>query len=156
MKLGWCASFVPRHPVHGFAQNRNCWGPIARDLAAREYSELEIEEVLSFLWKHGLLNDLETTKSLVESYSGRRSIGKGKLRAELMRRGAPEDLIEQCLEGQTDDGELDAMRQALGSKRWPADGRIRAARFLVSRGFDEELVERALNRFFGDESSASD
>jgi SOS response regulatory protein OraA/RecX len=124
---------------------------IERDLLSREYSEPEVKDVLSFLWKHRLLDDQKTALSLVESHSGRRSVGKGKLRAELIRRGAPEDTIESCIEGQTDDDELEAMRQALESKRWPANSRPRAARFLISRGFDEDLVESALITFFGDE-----
>lgn len=131
-------------------------GEVAGLLRGREYSELEIGEVLSFLKRHKLLNDEKAIENLIASRSGRRSIGKGKIRAELLKRGVPDDDIEATLGQRTDDEELDAMTAALRSRRWPSDGRLRAARFLIGRGFDPELVERAVESFFGSQEPAGD
>jgi len=128
---------------------------IAKYLNDREYSEPEIEEVLSFLTRHKLLDDEKTIQSLVEQRSGTRSAGKGKIRADLQRRGAPDDAIERILQSRSDEDELEASLSALRKRRWPPNSRFRAARFLISRGHDEDIVKSALERFFGpDELSA--
>jgi SOS response regulatory protein OraA/RecX len=124
---------------------------IRAELTVREYSELEIAEVLSYLLRRRLLDDRKTIQSLIERNTGRRSVGKGKLSAELLRRGAPEDAVDEELSRRTDEEEFESMRLALESKRWRSGDRVRAARFLISRGFEEELVESALDRFLGPE-----
>lgn len=139
------------HAMRSLVSRARLSSEIRSDLLRREYSEPEIEDVLSFLLRHRLLNDEKTIQSLIESKSGRGSMGKGKIHAELMRRGVPDEVIESALESRTDEVELEAIRKALQTKRWPPGSRNRAARFLLSRGFDVDLIETSLNGFFGPE-----
>jgi SOS response regulatory protein OraA/RecX len=80
--------------------------------------------------------------------TGRRAAGIEKLRAELKSRGAPENIIEECLAEISPTDQREAMRQALSAKYKPTDDRARAGRFLIGRGFAEEDIESALNDFF--------
>ena len=117
-------------------------------LETREYSRAEIEDVLSLLQRQKLLNDKETIQNLIESKSGRQSIGAGKLRFVLRKRGVPDEVIEDVIAPHEGVDALPAALEALNGRSWPPGGRARAARFLLSRGFDEETVESALNCFF--------
>ena len=113
-----------------------------------EFPTESVERVIRFLKERRIIDDTKTTFSLVERYSGRRSIGLEKLRAELVERGAPEETIDVAL-GNSAVGEGDKMLEALSAKFSPGDGaRAKAARFLFSRGFPEEEIESALDRFF--------
>lgn len=80
--------------------------------------------------------------------TGRRAAGIEKLRAELLRRGAPEEIIEECLSELSPAVQRQAMLDALSAKFKPADDRARGARFLLSRGFAEDEIEGQLDEFF--------
>jgi len=115
-------------------------------LASKGYDALESEKVVSYLERRTIVNDRRTIDSLIESKSGKRSVGIEKLRATLQKRGLPEEQIEEAL-AQLNPGE--AALDALAAKFKPSDRRDRAARFLAGRGFDEEEVANAIDRFFG-------
>ena len=104
--------------------------------------------VLSFLKDRKFVNDRRTIENHIERRSGRRSYGKEKIRVELLRRGAPEELVEECLQSSTIQDEVDSALEALHGRFAGSVDRAKAGRFLMGRGFDEELVEQALDRFF--------
>ena len=107
-----------------------------------------IERVIRFLKERRIIDDTKTTLSLIERYSGKRAIGLEKLRAELLERGAPEETISSLLSDHSE-GERERMLTALTAKFSPGDdARAKAARFLFSRGFTEDEIEPALDRFF--------
>jgi len=113
-----------------------------------EYPASVQERVIRFLKDRRIIDDTKTTLNLIERYSGKRSVGLEKLRAELQQRGAPEETIDAALNSSSGD-ERNKMLEALAAKFSPADGiRAKAARFLFSRGFPEEEIEGALDRFF--------
>jgi regulatory protein len=114
-------------------------------LEGKGQDPVESETVVSYLEGRTILSDRKTIESLVESKSGKRSIGIEKLRATLNERGFPEELIDEALASREDGG----IDQVLLAKYKPTDRRDRAARFLLSRGFDEESVAEAIDRFFG-------
>lgn len=70
------------------------------------------------------------------------------MRAELYRRGAPEDIIEECLAQLSPAEQRRAMLDALSAKFKPSDDRVRGARFLLGRGFAEDEIEGPLDEFF--------
>ena len=105
------------------------------------------ERVIAFLKDRRIINDTRTIQTLLERYSGKRSIGIEKLRAELLERGAPEETVEAVLV-QFAEGESQRMLDALSAKFKPSDSRAKAGRFLFSRGFSEDEIESALDRFF--------
>jgi regulatory protein len=104
--------------------------------------------VLSFLKDRKLISDRRTIENHIEKRSGRRSIGQEKIRAELLERGAPEELVEECLANADVGDEAGRAVQALRAKYAQEVERGKAGRFLASRGFGEELIETALDRFF--------
>ncbi len=113
-----------------------------------EYPTQAVDHVITFLKERRIIDDTKTTIHLIERYSGKRAIGLEKLRAELLERGAPEETISVVL-GEFLDEERQRMQDALTAKFSPEHStRAQAARFLYSRGFDEEEIEGALDRFF--------
>ncbi len=117
-------------------------------LADAGHDEGVADEVVAHLKGRKILDDERTIKSLIERRSGRRSVGDEKLRAELLARGAPEEMVGEALAA-SEEGETERMQEALKGKFGPGDSRAKGARFLSSRGFSEEAIESALDRFFG-------
>lgn len=105
--------------------------------------------VLALLSERRVLDDQKTILKAVERALGRRGLGKEKIRASLIARGAPEEMVEACLAQHNESDELERMLELLRS-RADKNTRAKAGRFLASRGFGEESVEDALNAFFGD------
>ena len=120
----WCAKSAPGH------------SPEATDAA------------LEWLGTRRLLSDERAVEATVRPRaSGRRAEGDERLRERLERRGATPDSIGKALAEIPD--EAQRMHDALTSKFRPEEGeRARAGRFLLSRGFDEDAIEGALDRFF--------
>jgi regulatory protein len=106
------------------------------------------------LRERNFLNDERAAKALLERRSGKRAIGRAKMRAELEAKGVAEELIETLLEGRRDSEESANALEALRSRRWLKSDRVKAARFLWSRGFEEEGIEAALDAFFGQKEQA--
>ncbi len=121
---------------------------IRRSLEAKGFEAKDIEATLDHLIRRKLVDDRRTTLNLIERRSGRRSVGTEKLRSELMGRGAPEEIVDECLAGLPHDRQRQAMLEALSSKFKPDGNRIKGARFLISRGFEEDEIEGALDEFF--------
>jgi SOS response regulatory protein OraA/RecX len=90
-------------------------------------------------------------ENLVARWTGKRAAGAEKIRAELQKRGAPDELIEESLGAVTSEASHVSMLDALRAKFKPGDDRARAARFLLSRGFAEDEIESPLDEFFGSE-----
>ena len=110
-----------------------------------------VERVVASLQRQRLLNDTRTINSLVESRTGKRAAGIQKIRAELTKRGAPEDLIEERLAEVSTESQIDSMRALLAAKCKPTGSRAKGARLLLSRGFTEDEIERVLDEFFREE-----
>lgn len=121
---------------------------IRHSLEAKGYEAKDIEATLEHLIRRKLVDDRRTTLNLIERKSGRRAVGIEKLRAELLSRGAPEEIVDECLAGLPQDRQRQAMLEALSSKFEPDGNRVKGARFLISRGFDEDEIEGALDEFF--------
>lgn len=117
-------------------------------LDSRGHGSEVIDLVVSHLIRRKLIEDRRTTQNLVARMSGKRAAGVEKLRAELNRRGAPEEIIEECLAELSPVQQRKAMLDALSAKFKPADDRVRGARFLLSRGFVDDEIEGPLDEFF--------
>lgn len=109
------------------------------------FSDADRAAVLAYLRDTGIVRDRNTIAAHIKRRSGRKPIGRDKIRAELLARGAPEDLIEECLAAGNPEDESDKARAALrGRFKGPID-RARAGRFLVGRGFAEETIATVLD-----------
>jgi SOS response regulatory protein OraA/RecX len=123
---------------------------IERLLASKGFGPDEAAHAVTILRENRLLDDSRAVRDHLEARSGKRAVGRMRLEAELGARGAQADAVEELLAARTDEDELSAMAEALQARRWSHGDRVRAGRFLASRGFDGELIEAALDRHFGE------
>jgi SOS response regulatory protein OraA/RecX len=118
-------------------------------LEATGFEPGTVQRVLAHLSDRRLLNDQKTIDNLVEARTGKRAAGIEKLRSELKRKGAPEELVEQRLASVSPEAEREAMLALLRSRFESKDSRAKGARFLAGRGFVGDQIEGALDEFFG-------
>lgn len=106
------------------------------------------DRVVSYLLERRYIDDRRTIINEIERRSGKRSVGGNVIRERLLARGAPEDLLDELLGGR-DEGELDRALEVLKGKCRTPRERAKGGRLLHARGFDESVIEQALERFFG-------
>jgi SOS response regulatory protein OraA/RecX len=121
-----------------------------RKALAGKHDADEVDAAIAWLSARKLLSESRAVEATVRPRSsGKRAEGDQKLRERLERRGVASEAVEAALADAP--SEADRMHDALAAKFRPEDGqRAKAGRFLLSRGFEEEAVESALDRFFGD------
>ena len=116
----------------------------------KKHDSDDVEAAIEWLSARKLLSEERAVEATVRPRaSGKRAEGDLKLRERLERRGAAPEAIEAALADVPSESER--MQEALSAKFRPEEGqRAKAGRFLMSRGFEEESVTEALDRFFGD------
>ncbi|HZH98591.1 MAG TPA: RecX family transcriptional regulator [Fimbriimonadaceae bacterium] len=117
-------------------------------LQTRGYGVETIKAVLELLHKRRVLDDRRTVSNALERYSGKRAKGKETIRAELIARGAPEDIVEEALASDSEESERAKAISLLEKRKLGRAEAAKAARFLLSRGFDEELTRSVVGEFF--------
>ena len=141
-------------------------------LAAKKlYSPAEIEEAMLAVKRMGALHDDFLAEDVARSYRSR-GYGPARIRMTLKKRGIPEEIIRQVLNGNEEedtkrdsDGNGDAdnafavlHRKAAMLRREP-DARKRkakAVRCLVGRGFQYEDAIAAADRWMRNEGEGTD
>jgi regulatory protein len=126
-----------------------------RELADRlrrlEVAPAIAARVLDRLEQTGLLNDAALAKSMAQERLRGGSVGKRRLRSELIKRGMDRETVESTLEtvGEGDEGASClalAQRKAAAYRRLPLEiGRRRLVGFLARRGFGLEDIYRAVD-----------
>jgi regulatory protein len=129
------------------AQSDKLAAEIESLLSGRGYDGETISAVLELMHKRRVLDDRRTIINTLERYSGRRAQGLEKIRAELIERGAPEDIVDEVLAGSAPDERVRAVH-LLRSRSFAAGDAAKAGRFLLSRGFDEDLVHSVVEEHF--------
>ena len=124
---------------------------IRASLERNGFESAIVEKVVAYLRERRLINDTKPIDNLVATKTGKRAAGIEKLRSELTRRGAPEELIEERLAQVSADSQADGMRTVLAARFKRTDPRAKGARLLLSRGFSEDEIGSALDEFFGPE-----
>jgi len=117
---------------------------LAAKLQQRGYPGEEIDTALDRLTEQGYLDDRAAARSFVESRRARGE-GRARLRAELLRRGAAEDVADEALTELTPEDDLPAARAA--AERWQRQGGHdpRAlARHLDRKGFSRRAIVAVL------------
>lgn len=115
---------------------------LAAKLRARGYAEDEVASALDRLTRHGYLDDRRTAADFAAARLARGPIGRRRLAAELGRRGAPPEAIDEVLESLPRD-ETAAARAA--AARWNGRGGPAAlARRLDRLGFGGAAIREAL------------
>ena len=118
---------------------------LGRKLAAYVDDYAEVEALMDELQKRGWLSDERYTEQMVQVRRGK--FGSARIAHELREKGVDEALIAGTLTG-LKESELDAAR-AVWSKKFgelPSDAKERAKqiRFLMSRGFRQDIISRVL------------
>ncbi len=135
---------------------------LRRYLRRREVAEDDIAAVLERLRDLGLVNDHDFARAWVDDRTAFHPRGRRALRAEMRRKGLPEDAIEQALES-VDEAALaaEAARKGLrryGNLPWPAF-RQKMSAYLARRGFPyaivREVVREAWRQCHPDSPSAT-
>ena len=123
-------------------------GEIRHALESKGY-EASADWVCEWLRERRIIDDPSLAKRLAESRTGKRAIGNERIRAELMKRGAPEETVERVLAAERTEDRTKDMLAVLSGRFRASDARAKGARFLLSRGFGAEEIEGALDQFFG-------
>lgn len=119
-------------------------------LAERGTPDDVINAVLAYLQSKKFVHDPRVAERAVEIASSQRPAGREKVRADLELRGADEEAIESALESLPAEREADRALALIQARFKPLDGPARVARWLASKGFDEDSSLAALMRFFPD------
>lgn len=103
--------------------------------------ESTIDQVLVHLQGKNLLNDRRCAELAINRLTQGKPIGRSKIKEKLLARGAPEELITELL---PDQDSQETIQQALSKKFPHGTTPPKAARYLYSRGFQEEEIESVL------------
>ena len=129
-------------------------------LARRDYSEHELREklrahgstaatleaVVQRLREGGFVDDLQLATRLVEQSAGTK--GKRRIRLELEKRGVAEEASNSALSALSDELEIDQAKRMLQERFAGSSDAGRAARLLARLGFEEEVVQTAIEEHF--------
>ena len=143
-------------------------------LAAKKlYSPAEIDEAVLAVKRMGALHDDFLAEDIARSYRSR-GYGPARIRMALRKRGIPQEIIEQTLNGKDEDAapeESDSgqsedgdnafavlHRKAAQFRREPAPRKrkAKAVRCLVGRGFTYEDAIEAADRWMREEGTAEE
>lgn len=124
---------------------------VEKNLRCRGFDPDTVEAVLARLGSWGFLDDSRTVDERVSQMRHRR-VGRARIVADLMERGAPESTVEAALGKVSEQDEVEAASALL--ERRPKATPAQAGRYLAGRGFDEEVVREVLLRHFPNEGVA--
>ena len=126
-------------------------------LAAKEFSQANIDRVVDLLIKGGYLDDVQFAAAFIGQKSKMSNQGKRKIVAELLHKGVAKDDIvaayNQVFDEEEKEGDLEAALRALGKKlrnrsiddiKGDPKEVQRLMAFLARRGFSYDVVRAAL------------
>jgi len=128
---------------------------LERKLHQRGYDHEEVDTTLDRLEEQGLLDDAKTASGFVAHRLEREPYGRRRLLAELVRRGAGEDVARQAVDAQTDDDDRDLARAA-AERHLRRGGTTpeKLARYLERRGFSRRAIVTVLQEAAAEETAA--
>ena len=106
-----------------------------------ETKGFEVEPVIDYLRGRRFLDDRKVASTEVDRLS-RKGLGPDRIRAELEARGAEDTAISNAL---AELGSQEETAKAALAKKFPGEIDVpRAMRFLLSRGFEEDVARSAI------------
>ena len=120
---------------------------VRRKLRESLYPEELIDYALDFLKSHDFINDSRYAENYADEKKGRAS--KREILQKLRMKGVAREEIERIAEGISDEDEYDICRRTLekytkGRDLEDPKERARAWRYLISKGYSHEAIEKAL------------
>jgi len=134
---------------------------IEKKLAEKGYSEEDIELGISKAVEHGWLNDAKYAERLIESAQSGTVKGKKGIVYKLKQKGVADEIIQEAMEGVDDRDELkkaegvalNIYRNRIMERRKLND---RLWRGLAARGFEYDIISRAIDRVLTDWTDEDD
>ncbi len=120
---------------------------VRRKLRESLYPEELIDYALDFLKSHDFINDSRYAENYADEKKGRAS--KREILQKLRMKGVAREEIERIAEGISDEDEYDICRRTLerytrGRDLGDPKEKARAWRYLISKGYSHEAIEKAL------------
>lgn len=126
------------------ARREHCRAEIARKLGAAGFSSEDIAPLLDEFEQKNWLSDRRFAESWVADHRAR--AGSVKLAYDLRQRGVGDDVIEAVL-GDQRDSELERAREVwkkkFGTPPVDAAEKAKQIRFMLSRGFAQDIIQKA-------------
>ncbi len=117
---------------------------------AKDFTDSEIEEILEVLGREGLQSDERYAESYVHMRR-KRGYGPLKIKQELQQRGVPSDLVEIHVEFNNEiwleTACLAYEKKFAGKALDSANERAKRMRFLQSRGFTGDIIQKTFESF---------
>jgi len=115
---------------------------MSRALMKRGHSEGDVDAALKYLESRGLVNDEEFARERAGRLAGTGRLGPERVVADLLARGIDPNLARRSVkEAYREIDQEEAARRAFGNPESEED-RVRAARRLLRRGFEVDVVRR--------------
>jgi len=134
------------------AYQERCRFEVEKKLRERKAKPNEISKILSSLEEDGYLNDERYTKNFASGKFRIKRWGKNKIRAELRMKKISEDLISNALDGIDEEEYFKTIQHLINKKSREVksqnskDKTRKILMFLLSRGFESELIWRVLKK----------
>lgn len=120
-------------------------------LLTKGFEQDTIDEVLSKLKEYSYIDDVKFATDYVRSYATRE--GEKKIYFSLRQKGIDEDIINDVLTNYEFDSSVPVglLSKYMQGKPRDIKNKQRAYRFLLSRGFDSDLVRSTIDQVFEEE-----
>ncbi|MDO4563232.1 MAG: regulatory protein RecX [Clostridia bacterium] len=123
---------------------------VERKLREKSYSEEEIEQTLAFLQEYGYINDALYCRRYIADAKNLRHYGDRRIRADLAKRGAAQEIVDEVLSEYEDDA-VDEIGKQITARFASVDfsdnkSRQRVFGHFLRKGFGAEEIRRAIAR----------
>lgn len=118
-----------------------------RDKLSSDYSQEIVDRVVKVFKDYRYIDDEAYTKSSINKYTNLKPVGKRMMKYELLKKGIEESTVENIISN-SDIDELDMAVKLLNKKIKNIENldkkqKERAYSYLIRRGFDYDIVNRA-------------
>lgn len=124
-------------------------------LIKSKISPKNVNKIIKFFKEHNFINDELYVKSLIDSKVSKKPVGKKLLENKLRQKGISKDLIESTIDLYIDNNKEEENALILLKKyikkidKYPLDKqKQKAFRYLLSRGFEYEIISNIIQKFF--------
>lgn len=122
---------------------------LKRRLLSLGFSEEQCQQTLERLHELGLLNDQRVSDLWARKSSESPANGRLRIVADLVRKGLDENHAEHLASLYLpEDDELSRAQAVAHQRQQKGNNAMQAARYLVSRGFQPEIVEQAIETVY--------
>lgn len=118
-----------------------------REKLLQNYPEESVEDAVAYVKRYRYLDDERYARTFIRYHQENRS--RMRLKADLLRRGVPKDMILHCMEEEFQSDEQEQIRELLLKKNFDADSADEVQyrkmyQFLMRRGFRHSDIRKAM------------